>query len=367
MAELGTCGPYTLKRWVEAGGMGEIFLSEGPTPRGRGVAALKRLLPQAKADPLFIHMFLDEGRLARHLSHPNVCQVYAVGEDGEHFYIAMEWVDGVSLKQLIARAAGRGGIPVPIAARIIADIASALDYAHRLRDEQGRFMGVVHRDVSPPNVMIDLRGRVKLLDFGMAKARTQLAKTQPGYVKGKFGYLAPEQLTGDVDARTDVFALGLCLYEAFTNRALFDQETAAETIANINAFRGPPRAAEINPAVPPELDAVIQRACAPRKEQRFQSAGEMRNAILAALETRAALPSADTIETLVRELFPERKPLVDSIRPPSGPPPAPAPVDVEDLLDDVELERPKRSGMLVALIIVVGILCLIVAGAILLN
>jgi serine/threonine-protein kinase len=345
--------------------MGEIFLSEGPTPRGTGVAALKRLLPQAKADPLFIHMFLDEGRLAKHLSHPNVCQVYAVGEDGEHFYIAMEWVDGVSLKQLIARGAGRGGLPVPVTARILADTASALDYAHRLRDEQGRFMGVVHRDVSPPNVMVDLRGRVKLLDFGMAKARTQLAKTQPGYVKGKFGYLAPEQLTGDVDARTDVFALGLCLYEAFTGRAVFDQETAAETIANINAFRGPPKAAALNPAVFPELDAIIQRACAPDKEQRFQSAGEMRNAILAALDARGELPEAADIERLVRELFPERKPLVESVRPPSHPPPEPAPLEVDDILED-DIGTPKR-GMLVAAIVVFGLICLAAAAAILLN
>jgi serine/threonine-protein kinase len=214
--------------------------------------------------------------------------------------------------------------------------------------------------------MVDLRGRVKLLDFGMAKARTQLAKTQPGYVKGKFGYLAPEQLTGDVDARTDVFALGLCLYEAFTGRAVFDQETAAETIANINAFRGPPKAAALNPAVFPELDAIIERACAPEKERRFQSAGEMRNAILAALDARGELKEARDVEALVRELFPERKPLVDSVRPPSRPPPEPAPFEVDDILEE-DLGTPKRSGMLVAVVIVLGILCLAVAGAILLH
>ncbi len=367
MAELGRCGPYTLKRWVEAGGMGEIFLAEGPTPRGHGLAALKRLLPQAKADPQFIHMFLDEGRLARRLAHPNVCQLYDLGEDGEHFYMAMEWVDGVPLGRLVARAAGRGGLPVPIVAHIIAETASALDYAHRLRDDQGRFMGVVHRDVSPPNIMVDLRGRVKLLDFGMAKARTQLAKTQPGYVKGKFGYLAPEQLTGDVDARTDVFALGLCLYEALTARPVFDQETAAETIANINAFIGPPRAAEKNRAVFPELDAVIDRACSPRKERRFQSAGEMRNAILQSLDAHGQTKSPADVAALVQELFPERKPISDSVGPPPEPPPPrekTAQLELEDLEED--FAAPRR-GKLAAAIVVFGLLCIAAAAAILLH
>jgi len=342
--------------------MGEIFLSHGPTPRGEGSAAVKRLLPQAKADPLFVTMFLDEGRLAKHLRHPNICQVYDVGEDGEHYYIAMEWVDGVSLKQLQTRTAGRGGLPVAACARIIADVAAALDYAHRLRDDQDRFMGVVHRDVSPPNVMVDLRGRIKLLDFGLAKARTQLAKTQPGYVKGKFGYLAPEQLTGDVDARTDVFALGLCLYESVTGTPLFDQETAAETVVNIKSFGGPPSAATLRPDVWPELDAVLQRALAPKKEQRFQSAGEMRNALEQALAASNQRWTNDDLRDLVRELFPERRPIEDSVAPPAAPPPEV--LDVEDLMADLDHQR---RGRLVAVVIVAGVMCLAVAAALLLT
>jgi serine/threonine-protein kinase len=195
----------------------------------------------------------------------------------------------------------------------------------------------------------------------LAKARTQLAKTQPGYVKGKFGYLAPEQLTGEVDARTDVFALGLCLYEATTQRPLFNHETAAETISSIKAFTGPPSAASSNPAVWPELDRVIQRALSPQKEKRFASAAEMRNAIEKALIARDQRFGAQELRSWVRELFPDRKPLEDSIAPPTAPP-SPVPLGVEDLVHDLDAQR---KTLMIAAIVAVSVLCLAGAAAIL--
>ncbi|MBZ0117332.1 MAG: serine/threonine protein kinase, partial [Sandaracinaceae bacterium] len=251
---IGRCGPYVLVRRLGAGGMGEIFLAKDPRT-GREVA-IKRLLSECARDPVFIGMFLDEARLAARLLHPNIGRVEHHGQEGSHYYLVMEPIHGVSLKQLLDARPGRG-LPFALACRIVAEVCSALDYAHRLKDELGVPLGVVHRDVSPANVMIAKDGAVKLVDFGLAKARTQLMKTQPGLVKGKFGYLAPEQLGGKIDWRTDLFGLGLILFEALTGRALFNQQTAAETVQAVASFRGPPRLAGVVPGVPPELDEVL--------------------------------------------------------------------------------------------------------------
>ncbi|MCZ7679502.1 MAG: serine/threonine protein kinase [Sandaracinaceae bacterium] len=180
----------------------------------------------------------------------------------------------MSLAELLARR-GRTGLALPLACRVIAEVAAALDYAHRLTDGAGVPLGVVHRDVSPGNVMIARDGTVKLVDFGLAKARTQIMKTQPGLVKGKFGYLAPEQIRGQVDYRTDLFALGLCFYEAVTGTAFFGQATAAQTVAAIRDLREAPRVAALLGA-PAELDGVLAKALAPAPEARFESAAAFR-------------------------------------------------------------------------------------------
>ncbi len=273
-ADLGRCGPYQLKARIGAGGMGEIFSAIAPD--GSRVA-IKRLLPGCAKDPVFIGMFLDEARLLARLRHPNVCRVIEHGNDLDRYYLVMEQIDGLSLGELLARR-GRTGLPVPLACRVIAEVASALDYAHRLSDEKGLPLSVVHRDVSPGNIMIARDGTVKLVDFGLAKARTQLMKTQPGLIKGKFGYLAPEQLEGHVDFRTDIFALGLCFYEAVTGVQYFDQTSAAATVAAIREMSEAPRVASLIGARP-ELDAVMAKALAPRPEERFESAAAFRAAL----------------------------------------------------------------------------------------
>ncbi|HJL16494.1 MAG TPA: serine/threonine-protein kinase [Sandaracinaceae bacterium LLY-WYZ-13_1] len=271
---LGRVGRFSLVRRIGAGGMGEIFLARDES--GREVA-IKRLLRECAKDPVFIGMFLDEARLAESLEHPNICRVFEHGQDGQHYFLVMEHIDGPSLKELLARRGA--GLPFPLASRIVAEVASGLDYAHRLTDPMGRSVGIVHRDVSPANIMVARDGRVKIVDFGLAKARTQLMKTQPGLVKGKFGYLAPEQLGGQVDWRTDLFALGLCLYEALTAEQLFGEKSAAETVQAIGRFSGPPPLAGHVPGVPAALDEVLRRALSPEPTERFESAAAFRAAL----------------------------------------------------------------------------------------
>ncbi len=191
--------------------------------------------------------------------------------------------------------------------------------------------------------MVGLDGRVKLLDFGLAKARTQLSKTQPGYVKGKFGYLAPEQLGGDVDGRADVFALGLCLYEGLAGRQVFSQETAAETVIAITEYQGAPPVGVDRPDVWPELEGVAAQATHPHPVLRFRSAGEMKSAVERVLAGRSIVANADRVAAAVRELFPERKPLAQRpVEPPPDLPEGAEPLGLEELTEALDRERRRR-------------------------
>jgi serine/threonine-protein kinase len=260
-------------------------------------------------------MFLDEARVMMRLKHPNVCHVYKFGkEDGNH-YIAMEWVNGASLGKVIRRARKAGGLPLPIACKVVALIAQALDHAHAAKDESGRPLGIVHRDVTPDNLMISYDGSVKLLDFGIAKADARAHKTQAGVVKGKFAYMAPEQCRAkELDHRVDVFALGVCLYEALTGKPLYRRETEYETMEAI--VRGPvPKLAERLPNAPPELEAIIARCLAKSPEERFASAGELEEALERFLGARGEVVSGRRITELMDKLFKEemkRGPALDT-------------------------------------------------------
>ncbi|GAB5541785.1 MAG: hypothetical protein SangKO_015450 [Sandaracinaceae bacterium] len=345
---LGRCGPYALVRRIGAGGMGEIFLARGPN--GEEVA-IKRLLAECAKDPVFIGMFLDEARLVKRIHHPNVCEVFEHGQEGAHYYLVMEHIDGVSLRDLLEQRAFRG-LPFPLAARIMAEVAAGLDHAHRLEDELGVPLGIVHRDVSPANIMIRKDGQVKLVDFGLAKARTQLMKTQPGLVKGKFGYLAPEQLGGRVDWRTDLFALGLCFYEAMTGQQLFGQRTAAETVQAIQGFSGPPPlAAKVS--APAALDALLGKALAPQPDARFQSAAELRGE----LGKLVREVPAENISAVA--LAAELKRGVPGKRNPSAPPPALG----RKQLDSLELEADLRRSKGVSPVLIAGVAIVVLALA----
>jgi serine/threonine-protein kinase len=256
--------------------MAEVYLAlSGELPGFRTLAVVKRILPHLASNGQFIRMFLDEARLAALLDHPNVVRIMEVGHDGEEYFLAMELVQGKPLSAVLRKAAREKRPPsASLAAYIVAQAASGLAYAHGLTDGDGRTLGVVHRDVSPQNVLISFEGAVKLIDFGVARAFGRVAHTSPGGLKGKIDYMSPEQASAEeVDHRADVFALGVVLWESLTGRRLFRRDTELATMRAI--VDDPiPRPSELA-SVPPELDAIAMRALRKRRDARFQSAHEM--------------------------------------------------------------------------------------------
>ena len=260
--------------------MAEVYLAlSGELPGFRTLLVVKRILPHLAQNRQFIRMFLDEARLAALLDHPNVVRIIEVGHDGEEYFLAMELVQGKPLSAVLRKAAREKRPPSPaLAAYIMAQAASGLGYAHALTDGDGRPLGVVHRDVSPQNVLLSFEGAVKLIDFGVARAFGRVAHTSPGGLKGKIEYMSPEQASAeDVDHRADVFALGIVLWEVLTGRRLYRRETELATMRAI--LDDPiPRPSEVAD-VPLALEAVVMRALRKKREGRFSSAHEMAQAL----------------------------------------------------------------------------------------
>jgi len=263
-------GPYTLVQRLAQGGMAEVFLarqrSSGGSERN---LVIKRILPHLAEDQEFITMFQQEARLAMQLSHPNIVHTYDFGREAGTFYIALEYVDGPSLQTLLKHS--RKPVPKAIAVRIACGIAAGLAYAHQATDEDGNLLGLVHRDVSPPNILVARDGSVKLVDFGIAKALHRTPGTHSTTLKGKFAYMAPEQFDGDVTQRVDIYALGVCLYEMLSGESLFRQKTVAELIRAVCASEIDPLRTRA-PWVPEALEAIVMRALDRDPEQRYQSA-----------------------------------------------------------------------------------------------
>lgn len=302
-APLTHIGRYEVQRRLAFGGMAEVFLARETTTVGATrLVAIKRMLPHLGEDAQFASMFLDESRVALQLQHPHICTCYEVGRDDDSPFLVMEYIDGRSLAKVVELAASAGGLAPEIAVRIIAQAAEGLHYAHRARDANGEPLNVVHRDVSPSNIMIGRTGQVKMLDFGVAKARSHATKTRPGMIKGKFAYMAPEQCRGQtVDARADVFALGLCLYEALTGRALYVRETEFATITAL-LDEPPPSIRAIDPRLPQQLDQIVQMALAKQPDARFASALDLQMALEAWLATTGTFVNAARIATSIDRL-----------------------------------------------------------------
>jgi serine/threonine-protein kinase len=261
------------------------------------------MLPHVAAkDPTVAELFLDEQRVASLLHHPHIVEVYECGHDRGTPYIVMEWVDGVSLRQLLDRLLQlQQPLPQELAGRIAVDVAEALHYAHELKGPDGTPLKVVHRDVSPPNIMVTRDGTAKLIDFGLAKAQTQLTKTQPGMVKGKFRYLAPEQLDQPVDGRTDIFALGLCFFEMLAGRPLFNQANPVHAVMALRQFRRPPPLPDVNVRISEEIANIVECTLGALPEERFQSAAALANAVRNALGSR--FPEQSTLAQWLYKLF----------------------------------------------------------------
>jgi serine/threonine protein kinase len=273
-------GPYLVYEQLGMGGMATVHRAETTGLAGfRRPVALKRMLPHVAANDDLVRSFVREARLASHLRHANVAQTYDLGKVGDIYFIAMELVLGRTLRDVLRLCAKTGTrIPIPVALNILNQVCDALDYAHNLTDELGTPLGIIHRDVSPSNVIIGESGVVKLIDFGIAKASAAGMQTMSGTIKGKFGYMAPEYLAGKIDARADLFAVGIIAHELLTGRPLFQGRDDMETLYRVKSMEIDPPS-RLNPEIPPEIDAIVMTALARDPEVRWQRAAALRVAL----------------------------------------------------------------------------------------
>jgi serine/threonine-protein kinase len=290
-------GRYELLVPVAKGGMAQVWAARLKGSRGfHKLVAVKTVLPRALDDEKMERMFLEEASLASQIHHPNVVGTLELGDQDGVLYLVMEWVDGESLGEVMARAREHGGLPLGVGINLIGQALKGLTAAHTARDENGLPLGLVHRDISPQNVLVTYAGMAKLVDFGIAKATSRASGlTEMGEIKGKFAYMAPEQVRGEmVDARTDVFAMGILLYVVTSGRHPFKGETPAETISRISSPDLPMAPSSWMENYPPELERVLMKALAKTTAQRYSSAQEM----LVALER--ALPEAFELSAEIR-------------------------------------------------------------------
>ena len=280
-------GQYTLLERVAVGGMAEVWKARMKGVEGfQKTVAIKKILAHLTDSVDFVTMFIDEAKLAAQLNHPHIIHIYDLGKIDEDFYIAMEYVEGKDLRSIL-NTARREGTPLPVglALLVASRLASALDYAHRKRDFDNRELGLVHRDISPQNVLISYEGDIKLCDFGIAKAVAKASKTQMGALKGKLQYMSPEQAWGRVvDSRSDIFSLGAVLFEMLTGRRLFAGESEISVLESVRECRVQ-SVRDVDPTVPEPVDAIVRRALAEDPDDRYQTAGEMQKEIDAVLHS----------------------------------------------------------------------------------
>jgi serine/threonine protein kinase len=303
-----TANRYQILAKLAAGGMAEIFLARGASVGGvERYCVLKRILRERASDAQFVQMFVDEARLAAQLQHPNIASVYDVGMLGESYFFTMEYVHGETVGSLIQRALERRR-PLPLACvlTIIAGAAAGLHHAHERNANDGRPLGIVHRDVSPSNLMVSYEGNVKVVDFGVAKAADRAVETKSGTVKGKISYLSPEQCRDErVDRRSDLFSLGIVMWEMLTGARLYRRSSDFENMTAI-VKEAPPPPSSRRPEVPRAVDEIVLRLLAKSVTARFQAAGEVVEAIEDASMRARTILSTSAVSRLVRDLFGER-------------------------------------------------------------
>ncbi|WP_395806666.1 protein kinase [Archangium minus] len=265
-------GKYQLVRKLAAGGMAEVFLAKAAGPMGfEKTLVVKRILPELAEEPAFVQMFLSEAKLAARLTHPNIAQIFDFGEADGAYFLAMEYIDGPSLRQVIKRAATQGvSLPPTLCARLISHACEGLAFAHDFVDpDTGEQQGLIHRDVSPDNILLSRQGAVKVVDFGIAKAAGQSHKTESGVIKGKIAYMPPEQLRAKpLDRRADVYALGVVLYELLTGQRPYASDSEAGLMQAI-IYEPPIPAARVRPDLPQPLRRILSKALSKEREQRY--------------------------------------------------------------------------------------------------
>ncbi|HEY7371470.1 MAG TPA: serine/threonine-protein kinase [Polyangia bacterium] len=298
-------GKYTLFERIGRGGMAEVYKGRIQGPAGfERVFVVKRILPHLSDDTAFIKMFVEEAKLSARLNHPNIVHIFELGAVEGEYFISMEYIRGHDLSETMRAIWKALGPPRPdLVSYIGREACRGLAYAHSLTDENGRPLGMIHRDVSPSNVMLSYEGAVKMLDFGIAKALSDGTEpTKGGTLKGKYAYMAPEQTEGDhIDHRSDIFAVGIVLHEVLTGRRLFKGQNDVQTIERVRACHVPPPSAQ-NPAVPPALDHIILKALQRDPARRWSNAADMADALDDVVHETRFQPTH--LQQILYDLFP---------------------------------------------------------------
>ncbi len=370
-------GRYELIERLAVGGMAELFLARSVRDAGfEKLCVVKRVLPHLSRSRQFLEMFLDEARIAAQLSHPGICQVFDLGKEGDDYYLAMEHLAGEDLGAVLDQCAARDvQLPWELACQIAAAAAEALHYAHEFRGHDGAPLDLVHRDVSPSNLMVTYQGTVKLLDFGISRARAHVHQTEPGTLRGKFAYLAPEILRDEaLDRRVDIWALGACLFEWLTGRRLVEDGSleAAHRRAASPTLTPPSR---LRPGIPEGADAVVLKALQESPQERFPTAEAMREALDALLREHGR-PGPVELSRFLTGLFGEARaaqrlrPLGQGPLASAGPgtdvlPPSPSSEPTVLTVVEPGPSRRRQSGVWVASAAV--LLALLLAGIALSN
>jgi serine/threonine-protein kinase len=301
-------GPYRIVDDIGLGGMASVHLGRIDCPGGfKRWVAIKRIHPHLVEDAYYVEMFLDEARVAARISHPNVAKVFELGKDGDVYWLAMEYLHGEPLLEVMFRTQELGtSMPAEIACRIISDAAEGLHAAHELLGENGERLGLVHRDVTPHHLFVTYVGTTKVVDFGIAKFESRMTSTRVGTLKGKLAYMPPEQLYGEpLDRRTDVFALGVVLWELTTGRRLFRMATDRETLAKVEECNVT-RPSTLVPGYPIDLEHIVMKALAKDPSQRFETARDLSRALQWLLMEHRLFIASDEVASYVHMIFGER-------------------------------------------------------------
>jgi tRNA A-37 threonylcarbamoyl transferase component Bud32 len=295
-------GRYSLLERVAAGGMAEVFRAKRTGVEGfEKVVAVKRIHSHLSTNKDFVEMFIAEAKMVASLSHPNIVQIFDLGKIDDSYYIAMEFIEGRDLRSILTRARNRGTLlGVDLAAIIVSRVGAALEYAHRQRDPDGHELRIVHRDVSPQNILVSNEGEVKLVDFGIAKAATKASHTDSGSLRGKLLYMSPEQAWGRaLDKRSDLFALGAVFFEILTGHLLFSGSSEMSILERVREARFVQPSA-LNPAVPIELEAIVTRLLKKDPNERYQDASEMLKDLDSYLRRRPAVGASELAQFVAR-------------------------------------------------------------------
>lgn len=339
-------GKYRVVRDLNKGGMAQVFLAVLDGPDGFAKTfVIKRILPEYARDPSFAQMFVNEAKVAAMMSHPNIVQVFEFSKEQGEYFLSMEYVSGASLDRLVRVARKVGVSPGPrVAVEVGIAVANALHYAHTFTRPDGTPLNIVHRDISPDNILLSREGVAKLADFGVVKSDLNTQVTTAGVVKGKWAYMSPQQVASlPVDHRSDLFSLGVILYEVCTGRRLFKGDTLAATVTAVMKAEVPPPSKSI-PDFPPRLERILLRSLAREPKDRYQSAADLAADLEAFRASQSWTAGGRHLASLVNTLFPRDGSEPGAWVPPAGGPSVLAPLPADGLANPTVAQEVSFSS-----------------------